>query len=854
MIRIALGTLTAALGHVAAGLLCLSLVLVWRLSQGPIELDLFAPYVEDIISQGPLDLEIGETMVRWRGLDRPLGLTAREIHVLGDDGQDIAQFPELTVSLDMRALLRGELLVGGLELVGPVITVVRDAPGSVSLSIADTGDGTGTAGQEGGANLDEIMAAVLSPPTDGQPFASLRWLNVVDGVLLVDDRYLGLVWEAAETSIQAIRTEAGIEGQMVLSVDLGGRTARQELTALHRFSDRRTVATLRFQDLVVSALADRFPVLLPFARIDAAFSGRVVTELDPRFIPVESRYEIESSAGILDLEPLYPEPVAVASMSLSGTADLERGIAEIDHLEIDLGGPRLEGLASLNSHDGVLDTVGELALHDVPIADLATYWPEGLSSGGRAWALESLRGGMLRSASAAFQLRAPANDLSAMEVISLTGGLEVEGTDLTFLPEMPPVANASTEATFDLDSLDFTVVGGDLEELSIVEGRVTIASFDQPIKTIDIEVVADGPLRTALRLLDLPPLGYISGIGLDPEIVTGDIAARLRFTFPLTEIVPFDIVGIAASADIRNASLGSPLADLPIERLTGRLDLDGRGLTFSGTGALNGVDVTADWQEVFHTEADFLTRLAVSGTLDAGALAPLGLPEEVDLTGPVAVEATFVDVDRQQQTLTVSMALDQAAMALQPIDWTKAPGQPASLQASIDLGPDGLVGLPRLDLQADDLQIAGALRFIPRTGDLAVAEVDHFRYAGTTLSGRLERAVTGGFLARLSGPRINAVPWLERRFGDTGDGEAADAQPEPTPPTPLHITIETDEIVLGEGRSLFGVEATLVRDDAGWRDLDIRAATAGDGSLSLRYQIVGVCPDPRKAGIVDLVA
>ena len=672
MIRLVAGSLTAALGHLAAGILCLSLVLVWRLSQGPIELDLFTPYVEDIISQGPLDLEIGDTVVRWRGLDRPLGLTANEIHVLGDDGQDIAEFPELTVSLDLKALLRGELLVGGLELVGPVFTVVRDSPGSVSLSIADTSDRVETTD---GADLGEIIAAVLSPPTDGQPFAGLRWLNVVDGVLLVDDRYLDLVWEATDTDIRAIRTDRGIEGEMGLSVDLGGRTARQELTALHRFSDGRTVATLRFRDLVVSALADRFPVLSPLASIEAAFSGRVVTELGPDFLPFDTRYEIESSAGVLHLEALYPEPLAVTSMSLSGTADLERGIAEVDRLEIDLGGPRLDGLASLNSHDGVLDTVGELALHDVPIDELATYWPEGLAPGGRIWALESLRGGVLRSASATFQLRAPVDDLAAVEVISLSGGMEVQGTDLTFLPEMPPVADATAEAQFDTDAMVFTVLAGTLEELSIAEGEVTIAAFDQPIKTIDIEVVAVGPLRTALRLLDLPPLGYISEIGLDPAIVTGDIAARLRFAFPLTETVPFETVAIAASANIADASLGSLFADLPIERLNGILDLDGRGLTFTGTGALNGVDVAAEWQERFTSGDDFLSRLAVSGTLDASALAPLELPDQVQLSGPMAVEATFIDRDRQQQTLALAIALDQAAMTIDPIGWTKPPAR-----------------------------------------------------------------------------------------------------------------------------------------------------------------------------------
>lgn len=833
MIRLALGILTAALGHLAAGLLCLSLVLVWRLSQGPIELDLFAPYVEDIISRGPLDLEIGRTVVRWRGLDRPLGLTAREVHVIGDDGRDIAEFPELTVSLDLKALLRGELLVGGVELVGPVITVVRDEPGSISFSIADTADGAEATDGAGEANLDEIMAAVLSPPTDGQPFSSLRRLNVVDGVLLVDDRYLGLVWEATDTDIQAIRSATGIEGQIGLSVDLGGRTARQEMSALYRFDDRRTVATLRFRDLVVSALADRFTVLAPLTSIDTVFSGRVITELDPDFIPVETRYDIESSAGVLHLEPLFPEPLAVTSMSLAGTADLERGVAEIEELAIDLGGPRLGGLASLHSHDGVLDMVGTLSLYDVPIDELATYWPQGLSPGGRAWALESLRGGMLSSASATFQLRAPADDLTAMEAISLSGGLRVEDTALTFLPEMPPVAGATTDAVFDMDSLVFTVTGGDLEDLSITEGEVTIAAFDQPIKTIDIEVVAEGPLRTALQILDLPPLGYISEIGLDPAIVTGDIAARLRFEFPLTEIVPFDTVAIAASAFIEQASLGSPLADLPIERLNGRLDLDGRGLTFTGTGALSGVDVTAEWQERFTTGEDFLTRLVLAGTLDAGALEPLGLPEEVQLSGPIPVEATFVDIDRQQQTLALTIALDQAAIAIDPIGWTKAPGQAASLQATLDLGPEGLVGLPRLDLQSADLEVGGSLRFIPRTGALAAAEVETFRYAGSVLSGSLERAVTGGYLVRLSGPRINAVPWLDRLAGDAGEDETA----EEPPSMPLHIAVATDEVVLGEGRSLFGVEVTLVRDEVGWRDLDVGATTAGNGTVAVRYQV-----------------
>ena len=66
------------------------------------------------------------------------------------------------------------------------------------------------------------------------------------------------------------------------------------------------------------------------------------------------------------------------------------------------------------------------------------------------------------------------------------------------------------------------------------------------------------------------------------------------------------------------------------------------------------------------------------------------------------------------------------------------------------------------------------------------------------------------------------------------DGEAGTDE---TPVIPLHIAVQTDEVVLGEGRSLFGAQATLVRDETGWRDLDVRAATSDAGAVSVRYQV-----------------
>src|SRR3546814_16263486 len=78
-------------------------------------------------------------------------------------------------------------------------------------------------------------------------------------------------------------------------------------------------------------------------------------------------------------------------------------------------------------------------------------------------------------------------------------------------------------------SIDLTA--GRLQDLAVTEAKVAITGFEESKGAIDIEVVTAGPVASALAVLDSPPLGYASAMGLDTAEGSGLRSPRFQVGF-----------------------------------------------------------------------------------------------------------------------------------------------------------------------------------------------------------------------------------------------------------------------------------------------------------------------------------
>jgi hypothetical protein len=219
--------------------ICVSLAIVgvlglwWRLSSGPIELDLATPWLKAAIEEnfgGSHSVVVGGTQLE-RDEKGGTSLRLRDIVVRDADGTIVASAPKAEVGLSGRSLFVGQLRAQSLNLVGAEMAVRIETDGRLTVFagadkrpiatatansiILPTDQPAASANPQGALRaefekLAGIMAWIDALGQTGLDGHDLRELGLKNGNLVVDDRRNGKRW--AFDGINASLTRPGRGG------------------------------------------------------------------------------------------------------------------------------------------------------------------------------------------------------------------------------------------------------------------------------------------------------------------------------------------------------------------------------------------------------------------------------------------------------------------------------------------------------------------------------------------------------------------------------------------------------------------------------------------------------------------
>jgi len=218
-------TITVALVVVAAA------GLWWRLSSGPIELDLATPWLKKAIEDnfgGAHTVSVGGTQLE-RDENGRISLRLRDITVRAADGTVVASAPKAEVGLSGLSLLTGNVRAKSLNLVGAEMAVRIEKNGAVTVfagankrPIATAAPAAGPTSPGGvveaavpgplGAGAEDLaglLAWIDGLGATGLDGHDLRELGLKNGNLVVDDQRNDRRWTFSRIDVSLMRPEAG---------------------------------------------------------------------------------------------------------------------------------------------------------------------------------------------------------------------------------------------------------------------------------------------------------------------------------------------------------------------------------------------------------------------------------------------------------------------------------------------------------------------------------------------------------------------------------------------------------------------------------------------------------------------
>ena len=833
---------------VIGALAMLALVLAaWaahRLSEGPLSLSGLTPYIEQALSrpENGFTVKVGDTILTWSKPSHSLEIEAVDIHMLAQDGHSLAAFPEMSVALSGPALLRGKLVPRSIRLNHPVLHLVRDENGMLSLGIGGSeADIASDANSADSGNVAQAgFDALMDPPGKETLAGQLQRIQVTGGVVTIEDRQHGISWKAPNSDLTFRRDERGIALHARLDLDLEGQPGHLDADGLYLHGDRVLDLTLQAGGIKPASLAKLAPTQLDFlaamqvpvggsVSFRYGFGGAGVTALKADLAMGEGSFDLTSTAGF-----------ALPVKSVRVRAAYQNDKVTLDELRADLGGPILSAKGTVDGVGGEMKLGLQAQIDGVALDQLGALWPKVLAPHPRAWVTSNLSHGDIQNIALTFQGHVPAgHSMGDLVLDQLDGSMALSDTTVRYMAEMPVVEHVGGTAIFDTDSFNIVLGGGVAANLALPEGKVVLAGLSKPNQTADISLKIGGTLSDVLRFIDNPPLGYTRKIGIDPATVKGETMVELNMRFPLVDNLSLDTLKIKVEADNKGVFLPKVVQDLDIANADLHLTLDNDGLDASGPVQIDGRPGMLKWRENFTPTAPFRSRYQVSGQLsdDGRKLVGLGSApfQPPYLSGLLPVQVIAIVQNTGHMDISAKADLTPALLSMPGLNFVKPAGTAAEAAADVQLVDNKLSRIPHFHVGGKGIEVSGDVSF--DKGEIKRVTLSDAAFARTQLSGSITFRPDGGLTIMADGPSFDAREIVHGRMSDpTTDKEPATPKP-PQPPrthpnprpevTPLTVQGRFGRIWLSDEGWMSNGAADLVRDHYDWRTVHV-AGEVGD--------------------------
>lgn len=841
------------LGLEVCALLAVLVFLLWgallvRLSMGPLDASFLTEKLEASMNarQKGYVFDVGSTQLVWGGHIDLFQIEMLDVHVKRDTGADVLYMRKVGVHLSKRHLVFGRLTPKLVRVYEPAMRVVRWENGHVSLNFDEEpamlyGPPLPPEMKEAEAAAQvELIKSVLKELEGntgiGLLLGGLEEVAVRDARLIYDDRILDLVVESEDTDIAVARTRSGILAKMSMAVSLSAdRRMGIRAEGRHRWGEGESRFTLHVAGLDPSQFAARSEKLAAWRGVSVPLDAGVALWLDKDFKPRRARFIAGAKEGSFTGFGLYEDkPLPVKKFYAKGQYNADEQALRVDNLNIDLDGPRASGKVGIRKEELGYRLSAEAALLEMPMDELAHYWPAALAPDPRWWVTTHLSKGTAHKATIGLDMTympAPEEGINPIEINKLGGVIDFDGIKVDYFPPLMPVENVRGQAVYDQHAFNLAITGGTLGDMKVSKSAIAITNLaDNDPATdvmIDIGVSLSGPVKTALKVLEPKPLAYPDMLGIKVDDVAGTADVDVSFKFPIHRGLDIADVKVSADATLRDVLMPKLVSGMDVSGGPMTLKVSNGALAVKGQGKLGQMPIVFDWQKSFEKSKDVDSSVTAELTLDDAARRAFGVPDSVPLKGNMPSKITYSAKKDGSATLDLKADLTPATLNIDEIGFSKASGTAGAAQMKINLKNGAPQRIENIVVETAGMVLRGDAELA--AGGLRKASFPTAMWGQTQAAVDIENRGAGGYVLRVTGRQFDATRWMKDDGVPNNNSVAAVRS------TPLQISMDVNRLVVGEDRAMDKVKMFLRRNE--WQrivQLEIDGLIGKD-DIYLRY-------------------
>ncbi|WP_417318164.1 AsmA-like C-terminal domain-containing protein [Emcibacter sp.] len=694
------------------------LVFIWRLSMGPVALNWAAPYLKSGFARSFTDtvIDFDTVVLTWRSASetkqKSSGIEIRFDNIsLTDSANELTiVIPEADVEFSALGFLRG--------LLAPVKADFSDLQIEVMLP-REIWEGESTEPfqvrlqrllddfQMSQKIIPRITRQILSKPAPMNAAGYLKELTFLDTSFVIVDEKSGSRWTIPEAVLNMKRTEEGLlallEGEIQLSESV---KAPVHLSLAHNNKRKDAVLQLRFSNLSPGMLAADIRELEEITSLNVPLNGIIDIAIDKTLDLDSVIFELEAGKGSLNPAQLYPAPVALDNMFLSGHYSGEKQIIFLDQFELQLHKSIIRGDGLVY---GSMDQPGmtiNASIDSLMFSDLVTYWPPERARGARKWIAKNIRAGSVHNGTMDVKIEPEMWLADSLPPTAFEFRFDIRDVVADYLRPMPLLKNVNGTAYLNLKDFTLTAEKGDIEGVTVRNGRLVFSDIDKKGKALaSFALPLEGTVEDILAVIDHKPLGYPSKYGIEPGSVTGHGNALLSLSFPLIKNLTLKQVEFNVDAVVDDLKIPHLSDNLAITDGDIRLLVNGDALKAEGQVHMNGVGFAAEWHEKFKaSEGEFPTNYHIRGKLAGADWDAFNLPFRPYVEGPAEVDLTIEGRGAKLVSGRGTVDLGESRITFDPIGWVKEKDVPARADFALNFRDGNIIEVNDIDIASKDFR------------------------------------------------------------------------------------------------------------------------------------------------------
>ena len=746
------------------------LLLLWRLSSSPIQLNQFVPKIEQAAANMPggLSVRLKSIGLYWDRSEKQIDLRATDVELVETSGTSLVKAPEVDVSLSVFAMLHGVVALSSIELQGVDVTLVRNEDGSFQ-TFRKTSAGPAVGSDSKPRDFTETiqhMAKVLA--SEAKPEAPLSYLKKVKikGSLEVEDRKSGLNWAADAVESLFIGHKGHITGD--LGVTFSSPQAMDGIRTDITLTLKDDVAnvSLEFEGIDPARIAPLDQRLVALAGLDMRFNGTINTKITLPDTIHNLAATIKGGAGQFTYQEFYPNPLKLNSLNLQLSADLPGKTIQVSSLDISLGEIATPLKLHLSGDGQIVENAISLRLEtqlqQLKADKFDLYWPKSVALGARNWLVSNLKAGTVNDATLNMAMLVPTGPESYFQLKELKGTVAFSGLTVNYFGELPPAIGVTGSGTFDQSGFDLDVTKGLVNGVSIDSGKVVISGMDNKKAAISVDTHLNGSLAAIFAVLEAPPLGLGSDTytGVVSEQLGGQVKSDFSIALPLKPGLADDDIQYQASGKITGGSFRKIFRDYDLQAVNFDFKLDRSKVNLSGPMEFSGVPLTLDWTTYQRGGGKENVDFTINApNVTAAQITSLGFDVNEYMQGSFALKANAKLAPGASVTASVETNFNNAALAVPQIHWSKAIGEGGAFDFVISL-EKGHLHIKDIDMELGALKTSGNVEF-DMAGPVMSLSLEHLSLSYAQLKGlKLERDESKNLKFSLQGGEVSLEPFL----------------------------------------------------------------------------------------------